>query len=181
VQLTTYKPFFVGWSPLLSSETNRSICEMGLIKQFDGICVDSCGRAGSLALLENRSLAVSRLSFSLNHIDVCIDVGLSSSPCRYTPISVALGGDINKVFYHCEKIGGPPKIQFIIDSFQEAFTNCGLYDLRYSGYDFTWWNGREGAESIEECLDRFMASLDWSTSFPYAVVFHIDDDFSDHI
>ena len=71
-----------------------------------------------------------------------------------------IGGDINEIFFNCKKLGGPPKSQTVIDSFQESFANCGLFYLGYSGYDYTWWNCRDDEKSVEERLDRFMANAD---------------------
>jgi len=65
--------------------------------------------------------------------------------------------------------------------FGETFEECGLYDLGFSGYEFTWDNRREGDEIIEERLDRFCASLEWSGLFPDAEVFHLDERLSDHL
>ncbi|KAJ8452773.1 hypothetical protein Cgig2_005109 [Carnegiea gigantea] len=54
-------------------------------------------------------------------------------------------------------------------------TNCGrpgnAIEERYQG----------GERSVEEVLDRFCAQSEWSALFPAAKVFHIDNDFSDHL
>ncbi|KAJ8452727.1 hypothetical protein Cgig2_005063 [Carnegiea gigantea] len=54
-------------------------------------------------------------------------------------------------------------------------------EWRSTGKDFTWWNGQSGCDSIEERLDRYCATSDWSALFPEVKVSHIDDDMSDHL
>ncbi|KAL2924009.1 LINE-1 reverse transcriptase-like protein, partial [Bienertia sinuspersici] len=92
-----------------------------------------------------------------------------------------VGGDLNEVFYNFEKKGGGTKNQSVLESFREACQGCDLWDVNYSSYPYTWWNGREGDDAVEERLDRFLASSSWSVLFPWAKVEHIDFDFSDHL
>ena len=65
--------------------------------------------------------------------------------------------------------------QNILQAFREALKTCGLYDLGFKGYEFTWRSKRGGDESVEERLDRFYANVDWSILFPKAEVFHLND------
>ncbi|KAJ8421787.1 LOW QUALITY PROTEIN: hypothetical protein Cgig2_018412 [Carnegiea gigantea] len=41
-----------------------------------------------------------------------------------------VGGDINVIFFNCEKKGGPEKSQAILDHFRDTFIACHLHDLR---------------------------------------------------
>ena len=45
--------------------------------------------------------------------------------------------DFNEIFFHSEKLGGPPNFELTIDNFWSSFPDNGLYDLGYSGYDYT--------------------------------------------
>ena len=57
-----------------------------------------------------------------------------------------------------------------------------LFNLGFSGYKLAWCNNREGEEEeVEERLDRFYVSNDWSFLFFNAVVTHIDSNISDHL
>lgn len=58
--------------------------------------------------------------------------------------------------------------------------NCKLHDLGYVGYPFTWTTGREGAENIQERLDRFLANDEWSNMFPVLKVTNETRFWSDH-
>ncbi|KAL2903531.1 Formate--tetrahydrofolate ligase 2, partial [Bienertia sinuspersici] len=53
--------------------------------------------------------------------------------------------------------------------------------LGFNGYEFTWWNRREGGELIEERLDRFLINNEWFDAFSFAEVIHVDDNLSDHL
>lgn len=47
-----------------------------------------------------------------------------------------------------------------------------LQDLGYRGLCFTWCNRREGNEYINERLDRFLATSEWSQIFLDSSVVH---------
>ncbi|KAJ8433730.1 hypothetical protein Cgig2_019798 [Carnegiea gigantea] len=66
-----------------------------------------------------------------------------------------------------------------LESFWEAFWDCDLYELDFSRYNFTWWNGQGDIRSVEERLDRFCANTKWSLLFLKAKVTQVDFDMSD--
>ena len=45
-------------------------------------------------------------------------------------------------------------------AFRHTLLQCGLVDLGFRGYRFTWRNGRYGAAFVEERLDRFVATVE---------------------
>jgi hypothetical protein len=65
--------------------------------------------------------------------------------------------------------------------FRECLADCGLADLGYKGYDFSWNNKREGTENIQVRLDRGMATASFLTLFPLTSVEHIATEESDHM
>ena len=69
----------------------------------------------------------------------------------------------------------------VLDNFRSLFLDNGLYDVGYSGYDFTWCNFQQNGTVVEERLDHFCADTEWPSLFPTAVVLHIDSDVSDHL
>ena len=91
-----------------------------------------------------------------------------------------VGGDLNEIFYNSEKRGGPRKPQAHIDAFRNAFLDHGLYDVGFAGYEYTWSRWHNGRVVVEERLDRFCATTEWSLLFSEANVTHIDLDSSDH-
>ena len=192
------------------SETKKSATEMELLRprlgNYAGVYVDSRRGAGGLAILWEKDITLNVCSSSLNHIDATICWEGENVHWRFTGIYGYLeshnkhktgalladlkahsdspwiiGGDLNEIFYHSEKKRGPPKPQLHIDMFQEAFIDNDLFELEYEGYDFTWSRWMNGEIMVEEHLDRFCASTDWSMLFPEAKVYHIDSDISDHL
>ena len=59
-----------------------------------------------------------------------------------------MGGDFNEVLNEEEKKGGLPSSQGQMNSFREAINHCGLHDLQYSRYTYTWSNGRSGDNNV---------------------------------
>ena len=168
--------------------------------------MNSHGRVGGLALLWERTVKLTLCSFSAHHMDasVCWEddaeewrfIGVYGWPetnnkCRaedliaelssHSHLPWVVGGDLNEIFYHSEKHGGPPKPQTHIDSFRNAFLDHGLYDMGFEGYDFTWSRWHNWEIVVEEWLDRFCAITKWSLLFPDAKVIHIDLGSSDHL
>ncbi|KAJ8434316.1 LOW QUALITY PROTEIN: hypothetical protein Cgig2_009941 [Carnegiea gigantea] len=67
---------------------------------------------------------------------------------------------------------------------------CWMHlETHWKPVTFTIWvhraqvylNGQEGDWTVEEILDRYCASPDWSAMFPSATVTHVDNDISDHL
>ncbi|XP_072066946.1 uncharacterized protein [Arachis hypogaea] len=87
-----------------------------------------------------------------------------------------VGGDFNAMLHNHEKRGGARNnSQSACKEFQECVSNCGLVDLDYSGWPFTWKRG-----NLEERLDRGLSNLDWQIAFPEACVKHLPMLKSDH-
>lgn len=57
-------------------------------------------------------------------------------------------------------------------AFREAFEDCDLYDLGFSGQWFTWEKGRLVDNNIHERLDRGVVNLVWWKRFPLYSVKH---------
>jgi len=173
---------------------------------YDGVLVDCRGQSGDVALLWEKSSQISLLSCSSHHIDVMVE-GVGSHEAwhftgiygwaesshktktcelikdihRNSDLPWLMGGDLNEILYNFEKKGGSLKSQYILDSFRETLEECGLYNLGFTGYEFTWKNRREKGAVIEERLDRLWTSIEWSVLFPDAEVLHLNEDLSDHL
>ncbi|XP_074307955.1 uncharacterized protein LOC141642876 [Silene latifolia] len=88
-------------------------------------------------------------------------------------------GDFNEILYSTEMKGGS-RMQWQMNNFRDAVDECGLRDLPYEGYEFTFDNG-QGGDANRQCrLDRAMVTGAWSDKFPYAKLFHLDREWSDH-
>lgn len=89
-------------------------------------------------------------------------------------------GDFNKILLDSEKKIGANRKSHLIQNFINVINQCNLQDLGFEGYPFTWTNGREGEENIQERLDRCLASEEWLFLFPVVKVTHEKKSFSDH-
>jgi len=144
-------------------------------------------RAGGLSLMWNDNLGISITSFSLNHIHRKVEdevawsvTGIYGFPdevnkkktwaliqelASIVSYSWLCFGDFNDVLSLPGKQGGDPRNfeQMRIDT--ECIKLCGLEDLGFTGYPFTWANGREGEEHIPCRLDRVLATHSFSNRF----------------
>jgi hypothetical protein len=68
-----------------------------------------------------------------------------------------------------------------MEDFAGCLSECGLKDLGYRGYDFTWNNRREGADNIQCRLDRGTATASFLDLFLFMSVEHITIEESDHL
>ena len=53
-------------------------------------------------------------------------------------------GDFNEILCSEERNGRIPKLLQPIQDFQSTLLHCGLVDLGFQGYMYTWRNGRLG-------------------------------------
>ena len=51
--------------------------------------------------------------------------------------------------------------------------SCGLRDLSFKGERFTWANKRVDEGFMQERLDRYVCSLEWSQLFPMLEVINL--------
>ena len=54
-------------------------------------------------------------------------------------------GDFNEALLLTEQHGGNLQSSAQMDEFRECLADCGLADMGYFGFPFTWDNRREGA------------------------------------
>ena len=89
-------------------------------------------------------------------------------------------GDFNEILSFDEKRGGNPRQVTPMIAFRHTLLHCGLVDLGFRGYRFTWRNGRYGAVFVEERFDRFVATIKCRELFPKAILHHLVVAYSDH-
>ncbi|XP_020997411.1 uncharacterized protein LOC107486813 [Arachis duranensis] len=87
-----------------------------------------------------------------------------------------IAGDFNAMLHAHERKGGSlNQIQGACTDFQTCVSECGLMDLGFSGWPFTWKRG-----NLFERLDRGLCNLDWQIIFPDVKVKHLAMMKSDH-
>ena len=181
---------------LFLMETKRSVAEMRLIQAvlpYRGmLAVPSVRRCGGLALLWMEEIELHVQTFTLNHIDALImnDV---NNPWRLTGfygwpdemmkhkswqllkhLHTRLSspwlccGDFNEILDSNEKQGRLPKSIAPMQQFRATLLQCRLVDLGFQGNIYTWNNGRDGVDFVQERLDRACATVEWRDMFPQA-------------
>jgi len=151
---------------------------------YNGSFVDARGWAGGLGLLWEKNIELNLLLYSLYHMDAQVKLEGESLKWRFTRVYGCaetkrhtgeiiadlwthfdlpwlIKVDLNEIFYHFEKQGGPSKPRNQIDLFCDHFVENGLFDLGHEGYDFTWSMTNTGGVVIEERLHRFCVSVEW--------------------
>ena len=89
-------------------------------------------------------------------------------------------GDYNEALFLSDQIGGNPRPFMQMEDFRDCLADCGLADLGFSGYQYTWDNKRDGVENIQVRLDRATCTDSFLRMFPETTVEHIMTEESDH-
>ncbi|KAL2895153.1 hypothetical protein RDABS01_011062, partial [Bienertia sinuspersici] len=158
----------------------------------DFICtyVDSRGRSGGLGLLWKKGGLFGDVMWRFTgfygwpkntekHLSWELTREIKASSSWDGPWLCA--GDFDQILYNEEKLGCSLREQSVMGEFKEALEDCGLMDLGYVGFEYTWWNGREGDDSIHERLDRMVGNNKWLEEFPLLTVYHLNQGDSDHL
>ncbi|CAM8971158.1 unnamed protein product [Rhodiola kirilowii] len=163
----------------------------------------SCrGKSGGLAVLWADDVNLSICNFSRWHVDMVVT---DNSPFRLTlfygdPATTkrkfswdllrrlrglmnlpwVVLGDFNEVLSNEEIKGLKLRHNWQMNNFREALGDCGLSDLGFRGFPFTFSNRRVGEKEFRARLDRVTADVDWRRKFDRAVVSHVHLHASDH-
>ncbi|XP_074305540.1 uncharacterized protein LOC141640757 [Silene latifolia] len=89
-------------------------------------------------------------------------------------------GDYNEILFETEMKGGT-RLQWQMTSFWDTVNDCGLRDLAFEGYEFTYDNGQAGIDNRQSRIDRAMATEAWADIFPNAKLHHLEPGWSDHV
>jgi hypothetical protein len=140
-------------------------------------------KAGGISLLWQDQASLSVINFSSNHI-LCsiVEVEMGDNrfmSCMYgfpeehnkrktwdliQQISSQVGnkwlclGDLNDILSLEEKVGGTVRSQTQIGIGRRMVEACGLQDMGFDGYPYTWTTGRQESENIHCRLDRALAT-----------------------
>lgn len=93
---------------------------------------------------------------------------------------VLVMGDFNEIISYTEKVRSSPRPTKQMIEFKATITSCGLHDVGFRGYKYTWRRGNSKSGGVEERLDRALASLAWMGHFPNSVLYHLLFLLSDH-
>uniref|UniRef100_A0A2N9I5D1 Reverse transcriptase domain-containing protein n=1 Tax=Fagus sylvatica TaxID=28930 RepID=A0A2N9I5D1_FAGSY len=168
------------------------------------LVVHSHNKGGGLVLFWNDEFNLTIKSYSPCHIDAIIREG-SANAWRLTGVYGAPEthrrdetwallrhlntmfhlpwcciGDFNEIVKLEEMKGRIPRSDRQMRGFRSALDDCGLMDLRFRGFPYTWCNNRDPPATTWVRLDRAVATIDWLQRFPMSMVEHIDVAKSDH-
>lgn len=175
------------------------------LENTQGIIIPSDGRSGRLALLWKEGTDVRFKSCSNSHIDVVVHGMTSSDPWCATrfygqpdlgkrDISWQLLDairvqcnmpwvvfeDFNEITQSDENLGGADRDAKQMEAFRDCLSRCVLFNPRFIGQKFIWYNGRFGEQRTLLRLDRMVANKGWSERFPEARVLHSSMPISNH-
>jgi endonuclease/exonuclease/phosphatase family metal-dependent hydrolase len=89
-------------------------------------------------------------------------------------------GDFNEVLRQEEHEGVGQRTKAHMDGFRDAVDVCGLQDLGYVGRAWTFEERVVRGSFCRVCLDRALATPDWSALYPTATLKHLTAATSDH-
>ncbi|XP_074287486.1 uncharacterized protein LOC141612574 [Silene latifolia] len=169
---------------------------------YFGIDVDSVGRLGGLSFWWKKEVDCVFQSSSVHHMDFLVrgaegewritgfygwptvsDRHLSWELLRILSRQSSLPwvciGDFNEILFSTEMKGGS-RPQRQMNSFRAAVDECGLRTVPWEGYNFSYDNGQVGECNRQSMLDRALCTIQWSDLFPYAKLFYLNREWSDH-
>ncbi|GER38816.1 RNA-directed DNA polymerase (reversetranscriptase)-related family protein [Striga asiatica] len=91
-----------------------------------------------------------------------------------------IGGDFNDILSNEEKNRGLVRSESSFHAFKNFTQILGVLECPFIGHPFTWSNGRQGSDFVEEKLDRFLLSPNWLLQYPKSFVTHVQMVSSDH-
>ncbi|XP_074314656.1 uncharacterized protein LOC141649887 [Silene latifolia] len=183
--------------------SSREMCRIiSRIEGYDGVAVDSVGRSGGLDFLWRGGVSCVMRSASVHFMDFGVE--FNGVACRVTgfygwpavqdrhlswQLLRVLAGegdgpwlcleDFNEVLYSTEMKGGS-RAQWQMNNFRDAVDEAGIRDIPLEGYEFTFDNGQVGEDNRQSRIDRAMANEAWFDQFPYARLYHLNREWSDH-
>ncbi|XP_071685392.1 uncharacterized protein [Lolium perenne] len=169
-----------------------------------GVAVDCRGFSGGLALWWRDGIEVDVRPWCQYYIDAAITfegkkwrfTGIYGEPRtelrtktwealyylrRQDDLPWLCAGDFNEILHPGEQLGGNPRCEAQMERFRECLEMCGLADMGFQGYPYTWENRREGADNIQVRLDRGTATASFLELYPLSHVEHIATEESDHM
>lgn len=169
----------------------------------NGVAVDSVGQSGGLAIWWRDHIQVTVRPWCQYFLDtevafdgkICRITGFYGEPnteqrkkpwdaLRYLSAQDDLPwicvGDYNEALFQSDQCGGNPRNFLQMEAFRDSLTECGLADLGFSGYPYTWDNKRDGSANVQVRLDRATCNEGFLELFPETCVEHILAEESDH-
>ncbi|KAF5183018.1 Dnase i-like superfamily protein, partial [Thalictrum thalictroides] len=91
-----------------------------------------------------------------------------------------VSGDFNNVLFSNEIVGCEAIHPREVVDFVSCVASAGIFDLKFTGFFYTWSNGSEGSRRKMSKIDRCMVNVAWTSLFPNSVTEFFHPDVSDH-
>ncbi|XP_019167877.1 PREDICTED: uncharacterized protein LOC109163583 [Ipomoea nil] len=193
---------------LIETFVDRNRMEQVRVKTgYDNVfTVDAVGHRRGLAMLWSNSINLQVTAYCDNFIDTTLSLDVGAPVWRFTgyygypdkarrreswqmlrnlaaqsTMPWVVMGDYNDLMHQTEKRGRAPHPPWCINGFCDAVADCGLQDLPFTGYQYTWVRSRGAVNMVEEKLDRILVSEDWNTMFDGAEACSLTCTYSDHM
>ncbi|XP_074301577.1 uncharacterized protein LOC141632979 [Silene latifolia] len=88
-------------------------------------------------------------------------------------------GDFNEILLSTEMKGGS-RPQWQMNQFRDAVNDCGLRDIAWEGYNFSFDDGQCNEANHQSMLDQALCMESWLELFPFARLYYIAREWSDH-
>lgn len=89
-------------------------------------------------------------------------------------------GDFNDILVVADKKDGNNRSISRLNWNRQTMSNCGIHDMGFEGYIFTWTNGMEDLENIQFRINRGLATSEFANRFPSTKVLHLPQFRYDH-
>ena len=142
---------------------------------------------------------------SVHHVDVDISSGLGDIPWRFIGfyrwpethnchLSWRLLGELasqaqgswlfmdnfNEILVETKMKGRGVRADWQMRNFREAVDMCGLREVPWTRYEFSYDNGRLGEDNVQNRLDRAFANVAWFHNFSKVTLEYLVREWSDH-
>lgn len=88
-------------------------------------------------------------------------------------------GDFNEIVDNSEKVGGPSRAEGSFIPFRSFISQNGLWEVQHSGNNLSW-RGHRHTHFVLSRLDRLLANVSWSETFPSGRCKYLRFEGSDH-
>lgn len=100
--------------------------------------------------------------------------------CSQQSEPLLFGGDLNSVLLYDDRLHGNPITQLEVQDFENCLNHNNLACVKTVGDYYTWCNNQDNADIIYSRIYRFIADINWLSSYHGDVIEVLERGVSDH-